>query len=172
MTEVKITITGIERVIIAMRKVPDQVEKYFSHAGGDIGRTIIKERGLANYPRATEANNPGRTRTVELGGKMVTFRQGYYERGRGYFAPVRGGGYKLVRGSMTLGKQFYVNNVPGKITISNKADYAPYVIGEEQAGAMAKIGWKKLSDVAKDKIEIITRIYQRWINKMLRDLGL
>jgi hypothetical protein len=37
---------------------------------------------------------------------------------------------------------------------------------------MATIGWRKLFDVAKEKKAQITKIYQTWVNKTLREIGL
>jgi len=65
-----------------------------------------------------------------------------------------------------------VENKDFKTTISNSASYAKWVHGEQQARAMQAIGWRKLVEVAKESQSHITTIYNRWVNKLLRDLKL
>jgi hypothetical protein len=56
--------------------------------------------------------------------------------------------------------------------ISNPVTYAEHVHGEAQAGHMARIGWLKLYDTAKDKIGDIKKIYDKWISRLIRKHGL
>jgi hypothetical protein len=75
--------------------------------------------------------------------------------------------------SERYGSQFYVE--PGgylETAIGNRASYADYVGGEGQASFMAPKGWRKLFDVAKEKIADITKVYQAWIDKTIQELGL
>jgi hypothetical protein len=58
------------------------------------------------------------------------------------------------------------------VVIANNASYAQYVHGENQARVMEAIGWRKLSDVVVEKLELIKGVYQAWVDKLLRDLGL
>ena len=56
--------------------------------------------------------------------------------------------------------------------ISNAASYAKHLAGEEQASHMKKLGWRKLKDVAQEKIGKIKRIFEKWIDYTIRELGL
>ena len=94
---------------------------------------------------------------------------------------MRGSGtqYKsyLKRTSENLGKKWYVKPAGLGVKIGNPASYAKWVHGDEQAAHMGKgaripKGWKKLTDVAKDKMPKIRKIYQDAINHMIRKLGL
>ena len=44
--------------------------------------------------------------------------------------------------------------------------------GEEQVKWAKEVGWRKLIDVAREKIGKITKIYEAWIKKLLKDLKL
>jgi hypothetical protein len=124
-------------------------------AGGEAARRVVlKTRGLNPYPPETSANNPPAP---------------YYIRGRGTQTST---GNRF--NSENLGKQWYVKRKLSEHTteIGNRASYARWVVGEQQAGPLARIGWKKLVDVVDERMGDIRKVYQAWINKMLRDLGL
>jgi len=172
MTILKVDVQNEEKVIAALGKFPKQVVKYLNAAGAESAKVIMAERGLKSYPPSTAANRPGRTRTVNINGRPATFRMGYYKRGEGALVPVRGGGYKSLRNSQNLGKQWKVTQLGYGVKIAVGSTYAPYVHGEEQAKAMAGIGWRRLIDVAMLKLGAIKQIYQGWVDKLIADLGL
>lgn len=66
----------------AIEKAPQQVRTYLTDAMQDVLFMIQGEIGYASYPPATEANQPGR---VDADGEPM----GYYERGRGWWYPVK-----------------------------------------------------------------------------------
>ncbi len=151
--KIGITIEGVDRVMRALERFPQRTQQYMSSAGEEAGKMIIREKGLQTYPPETAANYPPTP---------------YYIRGRGKQYATHNDGK-----SRNLGKQFYVkadrmNTVIGNSTI----EYAQYVIGDEQKANMARIGWRKLADVAVEKRDEITEIYRKWVAKLLRDLGL
>jgi hypothetical protein len=77
--------------------------------------------------------------------------------------------------SERYGTQFYTQIPTGTMNtiIGNRASYAPFLADDDrQARAMAKKGWRKLWDVAKEKTGEITRIYQGWINRLIRKYNL
>jgi hypothetical protein len=143
-------------------------------AGREIAEDIIlPTEGVRRYPPADASNSPGRYKTVTFSnGKSGTFRMGYYVRGRGMYQPVRGGGYKQTSGSERYGTQFYTKAKGDTITIGNRASYAKYIGGQDQAWFMGPRGWRKLIDVANEKIGDITARYSKWVDKCLRDVGL
>lgn len=164
----------LDRLDAAFRRFGSQAEKYMAGAGREIAEDIIlPTEGLRKYPPADAANAPGRFKEVTFStGRTVTFRMGYYVRGNGMYQPTRGGGYKLSKGSERYGTQFYTKASQATITIGNRASYARYLGGEYQAGHMGARGWRRLIDVATEKLGQITDRYTRWVDKLLRDVGL
>jgi hypothetical protein len=156
---IKIDVQGIEKLIDSLEKYPREIKKYLQAAGKEAGsRVILPTEGLKKYPAATAANQPPTP---------------YYIRGRGMQrAGRRKPAYNDMR-SERFGTQWYVKNAESMSTeIGNRASYAQYVSGEEQARALEKIGWRKLLDVAQEKLTDITRVYQTWVDKLIKDLGL
>lgn len=74
--------------------------------------------------------------------------------------------------SEQYGKAFDVQKVRMGVTILNKASYGKYLGGEQQARHMARIGWRKVFDVAKEKQSEITEIFNLWIARLIRRLNL
>jgi hypothetical protein len=150
----KIRIEGLDRVISGLGKMNGDLSDTLRAAGKEAGDEILNTRGLRGYPPATDANRPPTP---------------YYVRGRG----MQRGGRRIPEyndgKSERYGTQFYIKP-QGKFStaIGNRASYAPFLGGEEQAEAMAKIGWRKLWDVAKEKIDKIEKIYQGWIDRLIR----
>jgi len=154
---ISITVVGLDKVLAGLGKYPSEVGRYLEAAGKETGAEIIQTTGLANYPPATAANQPPTP---------------FYIRGRGT-QTAHGNLYNSERlGSQNTNEGFSIFSVGPKTTIGNRASYAKYVIGERQAKWMAKIGWRKLFDVAKEKVPQITAIYAGWVSKCIRDLGL
>ena len=153
MTKIEIVVEGLDKLQRGMAQFPKEIARNMSEAAHEAGNEIIKTKGLQDYPPATAANKPPTP---------------YYQRGFGMI-------YKnSTKGtSENYGKQFYVKREGLSTMIGNRASYAKYLTGQDdQALAMARIGWRKLIDVAKEKIGTIKRIYQAWIDKTIRDLGL
>jgi hypothetical protein len=154
-----ITVTGLEKLQANLDRLGDDIRGHLWDAGEEAGKEILNTVGLQRYPPATDANQPPTP---------------YYIRGRGMQrAGIRRPAYNDGT-SERLGTNWYVSPAySGKsVIISNKVSYAPFVHGEEQSQAMARIGWRKLIDVAAEKIDTITRIYQGWIDYVIRKYGL
>ena len=154
---ISIEVKGLDKLMAAFQKFPREVARQMSQAAHEAGKEIIETEGLKNYPGMTSANRPPTP---------------YYIRGSGMK-------YKsyLKKTSETLKNRWYIRREGYNAKIGNSASYAKYVHGDEQAhhmGPLAAIpkGWKKLSDVAKDKMPEIKRIYQLHINKVIARLGL
>jgi hypothetical protein len=164
----------LDRLDRAFKQFASQADRYMAAAGKEIADDVILPTvGLRSYPRADEANAPGRMKMVTFGdGKTGTFRMGYYTRGYGLYQPVRGGGFKLAHGSERYGTQFYVTSNGSSITIGNRASYAMLLGGKDQAKVMGARGWRKLYDVAKEKVREINNRYNKWVDKLIRDVGL
>ena len=153
MTDVQITVKGLDRLIKGLGRFPREIAGYMAKAGREASEdNILKTKGLFPYPSETAANMPPTP---------------YYIRGRGT-QTARGNKANSER----LGTQFYTKASSLNTNICNRASYAKWVIGEQQASAMKRIGWKKLFDVAKEKKAKIQKVYQAWVDKALRDFGL
>ena len=153
MTEFDIEIKGIDKIISGLKKLPEEIKKNFTAAGQEAATEIINTKGLAIYPPETDANRPPTP---------------YYIRNRGMQYKTRNNGK-----SERYGTQFYTKSDGYGTIIGNRSSYAKYLAGEnEQAKHMAVIGWKKLIDVAKDKIGIVTNIFNKWADYTIKKLGL
>ncbi len=152
-TALEVELKGLDKLNRAMKKFPRTVIKNLGAAGKEAAEDIVlKTEGLRNYPPETAANKPPTP---------------YYIRGVGTQTQSRN-----YLNSERLGTKWNVTRRGAEARASNPASYARYVHGEEQAAAMARIGWKKLYDTAKKKLKQITVVYQAWVNKTLRDVGL
>ncbi len=152
-TALEVELKGLDELNRAMKKFPKTVIKNLGAAGKEAAEDIVlRTEGLRNYPPETAANKPPTP---------------YYIRGVG--TQTQSGNYL---NSERLGTKWNVTQRGAEITVSNPASYAPRVHGEEQIGTMDIIGWKKLYDTAKKKIKQITVVYQAWVDKTLRDVGL
>lgn len=177
MTEVRIEIEGLDRLMIALQKFPREVSRYLIAAGREASeRVILDTQGLKTYPPSTAANRPGRMKTVYFPstGRTAEFRMSYYERNRGTWLPVRGGGWRNLGNSQRLKDQFYTKRISSgyAVEIGNRSTYARYVVGEQQPSWMATIGWRRLIDVVRDKMPEIRDVYQRKIDLLLFKLRL
>ena len=155
----KVELEGIERLTAAAQRFPQQVAQYWTAAGDQAAKHLLRTEGLRAYPPSTAANQPGR---VVAGRKL-----GYYVRGDGWYTASG----KAYRNSQRLGTQWTVQHDRLSTTIGNRTTYAPFVHGDKQARFHAARGWRKLKDVAEEKRAELTGIFQRWIDKALADLG-
>jgi len=152
---IKIEVDGDKKIIAALTRFPREIAIYMLKAGGEAAaRVVFPTKGLRAYPPSTDANAPPTP---------------YYIRGRG--TQTKSGN----RGeSERLGTQWYrrVGAASLSTEIGNRASYAKWVHGEEQASFMGPKGWRKLTDVVKEKMSDIVKVYQAWVDKLLRDLNL
>jgi hypothetical protein len=172
MSDIKLEIQGIEILQKLLKQFPREIRDTLSAAGRAAAELIISSNGLSKYPPVDAANRPGRTKTVVFPstGRTAVFRVGYYIRGRGFQLPTRGGGYRNLANSETYRDAFYVKRVGYGTEIGNNASYAKWLGSEIQARHMAKRGWRKILDVAMEKIEPITDIYQRFVDRLIASL--
>jgi hypothetical protein len=152
MTNIDLQITGIEKIVEIFDRFPRTIDQYLGKAGKEAGDEVLKTVGLRSYPPATAANAPPTP---------------YYIRGRGTQYR-HSNSFKSER----YGSRFYVVGTAGGAIVGNTASYARFLGGDEQTRVAEKYGWKKLYDVAVQKIGQITEIYNAWVAKLIRDLGL
>lgn len=161
-----VQVEGIERIGKGLRKFGREIKLGLQGAAAEAAVLVVSSKGLMNYPPATEANMPGR---YSLKTKQ---RMAYYRRGEGTQVPTKGGGYRSLGNSERYGSQFYYRRTGYGTVIGNRASYAPWLAGENQSKAMEKIGWRKLIDVAQEKLPQIVEIYNRWVARILKATGL
>lgn len=148
----ELKVTGLDRVIAAIDKFPREIRKYMVAAGKESASHILNTQGLRRYPPAGSGNVPPTP---------------YYIRGVGTQYAT-----KNLHNSERYGTRFYVEPTAYGVTVGNSASYAKWLGGEEQAKHMAAIGWRKLVEVAEEKLTDVTAVYQKWIDRLIRDLGL
>lgn len=151
---IHIEIKGLDKLEKAIKRFPSEAKKYLGQAGGEAAeRVVFKIQGLKKYPPATSANQPPAP---------------YYIRGRG----MQYKNYNDMR-SEKLGTKWYSKAEGYETRIGNIASYAKYVHGDDdQASFMEPKGWRKLKEATQEKIADITKVYQAWVDKLLRDIGL
>lgn len=153
MADVRVEVEGADRLAAALRKVPQQSQRYLQQAGRESFEYLLARGELAAYPPADEANSPPPP---------------YYRRGMGMQYKTRNDGR-----SENYGKQWYVKPDGYTTIIGNSASYARYLTDARlQARRMAARGWRKAIDVVRAGLPQIKAIYSEWISKLLRDLGL
>lgn len=152
---IKIDVQGEEKIVAAIKQYPRKVARYMGQAGKEaITKGVFYEVGLKKYPPETDANKPPTP---------------YYIRGRGMQYKSRND-----QKSERLGTQWYIaNRNGGFITeVGNRASYADYVVGEGQAYALGRKGWKKLVPTVYKNYQRILFIYEEWIKRLLNDIDL
>jgi len=134
-----------------------ELARYLAAAGKEAGSEVIITRGLKLYPSETEANQPPTPYWIRgLGMERAGKRKPAYNDRR----------------SERYGSQFYATISSYVTKIGNRASYGKHLAGEEQAKHMGRIGWRRLIDVAEEKRPKLVAIFQAWIDKLIRDLGL
>lgn len=152
MSNVFVRVEGVEKIRQAINEFPSVVAENIRQAGSQASEEILNTTGLRSYPPETAANLPPTP---------------YYIRGRG----MQYKGYND-ESSERYGTKWTTQHTGYGTVIGNSASYAPRLAGEQQDPKFAKIGWRKLYDVAMQKMTRITQIYQAWIDRALRQSGL
>jgi hypothetical protein len=153
MPEIYIQVEGLDKLIAKLDKFGDEISRGLEAAGKEAGQEIIDTVGLSRYPPEGKGNVLPYPFYIRKIGTQVSEN-------------------KNLGNSEKYGTQFFIMAKGLITTIGNRASYARYLAGLRQSKAMAQIGWRKLYDVAKDKIPQLRGIYQRWINYLLKKLDL
>ena len=156
--DVRIDVKGMDVLLKKMGQFGPKITAYMAQAGKEAAqRVMLPTKGLENYPPETAANKPPTP---------------YWVRGVGMQRSLQGQEYNDMT-SENLGKQWIVTASGLNTVVGNSASYAKWVHGDDsQAKAMGRIGWKKLLAAAKAKIDEIRGVYEGWVGKALKDLGL
>ena len=141
-----------KQVTQALAKAPREIATAINAAGDESANVILGTVGLRSYPPNTDANLPPTP---------------YYIRGRGMqYASGN------AANSERYGSKWTVKTTGYGTTIGNSASYAPRLAGPNQPPHFARIGWRKLVDVATEKLPQITKIFNLWIERAIRRAGL
>jgi hypothetical protein len=150
---IRIEVKGLDELLAKFDKFPKQIARNMSQAGHEAAnRVILNTEGLKAYPPASEGNREPTP---------------YWIRGRGLETD-KGN----LNNSERMGTKWTTKREGFNTMIGNSASYAKWVHGDDQAKAMAGHGWKKLFEVAKDKLSQIQKVYQAWVDKTIKELGL
>ena len=155
---------SIDKLLLALKRFPQQVKRNLGAAGLEaVKRVIFPVQGLKRYP----PGGPGAPQPFK------SDKQRRY-----FFAALKRGEIEVPyrRGqspnSEKYGAMWYSKSQGYATEVGNRSSYARYLGGTEQSAYMAKRGWRKLFDIVEEKMDSIRAIYQSWINKTLKDLGL
>lgn len=143
----------VSKVIAAFNKFPKIAKETLVGAGNETYSEVISTVGLKRYPPADGANAPPPP---------------FYKRGVGMV-------YKSgpTNNSERYGTKFTGRTIGWSVFVGNTASYARLLTGKDtQSPRMAARGWRRLWDVAQEKISRIQRIYQLWVDRALRNSGL
>ncbi len=160
-----INVTGVAEKMAALAQFPDALERNMPQAWEEMGVEIIESEGLQAYP--------GEYHAAQFPYGFVSDKQRRY-----FFAALKSGEIEVPYrrgqspGSERYGTQFYTEQrgAYGAV-IGNRAAYAEYLAGGG-SGYMAAGGWKKLIDVAREKLGRLEAILAGWIEKTAKDVGL
>ena len=137
----------------ALRRFPAVLKRALKRAGMEAGAIVLDSQGIRLYP-------------PEGKGNREPFP--YWERGYG----MRYASGKTGKMSERYGTSWHVKARYGSVLMSTKTSYAQYVGGEKQSKEMHDIGWRKVIDVAKQKIQQISGVYGAWVMRALKQVGL
>jgi hypothetical protein len=156
--DIRVEVVGIEKVQAGLKRFPLEVSRYLQAAGLEAAKNVIfSEQGMKRYPPETSANQAPAP---------------YYVRGRG-MVRLRGGVEVNDYKSERFGTQWYATPKGAYGTeIGNRAGYARYLAGEEQARWAGARGWRKLVEVVDEKMDAIRAVYQGWVDKLIKELEL
>jgi hypothetical protein len=173
MADFDLMVNGLDKLTKSFDRYPAEIGAQMKLAGIDASKLILQTKGLRLYPEKTERNQPGRVKAVTFAsGKTAEFRTSYYQRSYGTMTPVRGGGYKLIGASERFGTKWYTKQKGMDTVVGNNASYAAFLSGNNQVAWAAQVGWRKLREVADQKMTQIRAIYAQHISLVTRKLGL
>ena len=153
MVEPSVQIMGIDEFVAKLQAFPNELRTAVERAGDEGAKIVLGTEGVQKYPSETAANQPPMPFYQRgVGTQYVSYNDQRSERYHLKFN-VRAQGYKTV--------------------IGNTASYAPFLgEPEKQATRQAQKGWRILFDVANEKIGEISKVYEGWLDRALRRVGL
>ncbi len=154
MAFIEISVSGLKELSAALVKFPVVIPKNLISAGKEALAMVLDTVGIRSYPPETAANRPPIP---------------YYIRGRGT---------QLKRGNLgnseRYGSQWQEEVEPYEARARNQVSYADAIGGEagDQAEFASGYGWKKVFSTLKAMKADVIVIYEAWIDKTIKELGL
>lgn len=159
---IKVEIDGLKQLQAAFDKAPALAEKHMSAAAKEAGDMILDTEGLRKYPPGNQGRPQPPKTPKQRAYLMWAIRTGAIE------LPYKRGGLKSER----YGTQFYVEGERYGAVIGNRASYARWLTDDaQQSQYMAALGWRKLFDVATEKIDDIKAVYEGWIERLADEIA-
>ena len=143
---------GLKKLTTALVRFPVVIPKNMALAGLEAINMVLDTEGLRAYPPETSANRPPTP---------------YYIRGVGTQTSLGNLG-----NSENYGKKWTVESESFMAKATNTASYSPDLGGENQTWWASAYGWKKLFSTAKAMLPEIIKIYDAWMEKTIKELGL
>ena len=154
---VGIEISGLEELIEKLGRLPDEVQDEAIEAVNKYMLNVLKSYPPYAYQKGSYKVAYGRKMTHEQVAAMMA---------SGRTPGVNSRSQKFAQSWDVLG---YGRNS----MIVNPTPYGPYLVGDtEQARMPAKIGWKKLGDTIKQRMEQIIRHADAGVKNAIKKLGL
>lgn len=142
----------------AIKDLPRYFQNETIIAGHKIAKLVLGTEGVKKYPPLTTQK-----RDQGVGSS-------WYERGRGTaYHSTAGVQYK--NNSEKYGSQWAHTVKPTEVRLKNSASYGVYLGGYKQAKHMRKFGWKKVTKVIADKMNMIKSLYQAAIRRAVKRAG-
>lgn len=164
---IRIEIENLDKLMAALRQFPKRTAKYLGAAGREAAtRVILNTPGLKKYPRSGKGAPQAKNWTDKQRRYFFwALKQGMIE------VPYRRG---QSPGSEKFGTKWTVQTKGFSTEIGNNASYASLLSGGEgeQSKYMAARGWRSLIEVAKEKLQDIEKVYNAWIDRLLKDINL
>jgi hypothetical protein len=147
-----IEIKGMDKIQAKLRQLEPR-----QYAQATMQACVTELKGyIAQYPPATDANNP--------------YARKWYERGYGPRWHRADGSVGGIKSSQTLGRRWTtkVEDMGMRGTVGNNATYAPYVQwGQKQPWYHKRTGWRTVEDAIREKGPRIQEIWRRAIAKIM-----
>jgi hypothetical protein len=151
---IEVKLAGIGTLINKLERFTHGLKESYRAANNEIADMILDTEGLRKYPPETAANRPP---------------EPYYIRGRGTQYKSGNDGKSEQYGTRwTKTETDYYS-----LAIGNTASYAIYLTDKKkQARRMALIGWRKITDVQREKWKDAAKIYWKHIWHAKKNSGL
>ena len=150
---INLDVLGVDELLKHLESIPRDMQSYMQAAAAESLRVVLNTRGIRSYPPETAANKPPVP---------------YYIRGRGMQVSQN----RNLGNSERYGTKWNAVKTPYGAKAGNSVSYARKLASDDQLPHLGRIGWRKLSDVATEKLPEIKEIFQGWVNKLLKDLRL
>jgi ABC-type Fe3+ transport system substrate-binding protein len=146
-----IRIEGLDR----LRRQIKRIEDLDGVANAMKAAAVHVKGKIAEYPPASEANDPAQRK--------------WYERGYGPKWRVISGAIHGKKSSETLGRKWTTKAKDKGLTqvIGNNVSYGPFVQGDKQAAFHKKRGWKTTEQIAEEEKDEVLKFVQAEIEKVL-----